>query len=409
MLRRRVVVTGIGVVAPPISSSLDLWNALLRPGFSSLAASRDGSHVAVDSGDIPALSGISPRELRRIPLFARYAIAAAAESLEQADVQWTPSLLLRGGVMAGSAAGGIAELEQQQHAVGSRGVDRVSPFLIPRLIVNAASGNIATLHKLQGPCLSWSAGCASGAVAIGEAFRLIQSGEADLMLAGGADAALTRAGVSSLQAAGLLPDSLNTSAADGRPFDPDSRWFTPAEGAGFLMLEALEAAQQRGARILAEISGYSSVFDPACEEHQISSAEQLCRTMRLALQDAETEMAEIDVVCAHAIGIGCHDLEEARAIAECWGSNSGSPLIVTGRSHLGHALGATGAIDAAAGICMLQHQLIPPAGRFQIVGAMPKATAEQHLPMSTSVQSLLLNSFSFGGQNACLVIRGWRS
>lgn len=408
MLRRRVVVTGTGIIAPPCLSNCDFQNALLCPRNPPFFCNGGAPSPAELSAEHRGLAAIPPRELRRIPRFARLAIAAAAESLEFARVDWTPRLLLRAGVSAGSAAGGLDELEQQQLTASRRGVNRVSPFLIPQLIVNAASGNIAAVNRLQGPCLSWSAGCASGTVAIGEAFRLIQSGEADLMLAGGAEAAMTNAGLGSLQAAGLLPESHVVSGRSGRPFDPDSRWFMPAEGAGFLVLESLDSAQQRGAEILAEISGYSSVFDSSCEEDQVSSAHQLCRTMQLALQDAEADISQIDVVCAHAIGIEKNDLAEARAIAECCCGNSEGPLIMTGRSHFGHAMGATGAIDAVAGICMLKQQQVPSVGGFRIVNSVPTPIRAGNTPLPTSLQSLLLNSFSFGGQNASLVICRWQ-
>jgi len=409
--RRPVVVTGMGCVTPLGGSVEVTWEAAIA-GRSGVGPIRrfDASDFPVrfaaecteplDLGDLPA------KEARRLDRVVELSLAAAREALAEAGIASTPATRDRIGVAIGSGIGGLETLENSIETLVTSGPRRVSAFTIPMSICNMASGYVAIRHDLRGPNLCAVAACASGAHGIGEAARLIERGDADVMLAGGAEAPVTRLAVAGFARMRALSTRNDDCLAASRPFDLDRDGFVLGEGAGVLVLEALDHARDRGARILAQVMGYGATADATHIAQPPEDAEGAQRCMRVALADAGLAPSDVDYINPHATSTPAGDLAEARAIEAVFGQRAQRIPVSSTKSMTGHLLGAAGAVEAVLCIRALATGVLPPTVNLDRPDpACPLdhvANRARHQPISVA----LSNSFGFGGTNATLVLCG---
>lgn len=388
MARRRVAVTGVGVVAPCGIGSDDYWAGLLGPA-------PVGRERPVPDWD-PSPWIENRKEARRTDRFAQFAVAAASMALEEAgDLQVDPT---RAGVIIGTGVGGIATLEEQIQISYGKGQDRVSPFLVPMMMSNAGAATVSMRFGWQGPCETTVTACAAGTHSIGNAVRLIQDGRCDAVLAGGSEASLTPTAI-----AGFANMTALSSSGHSRPFDRRRDGFVIAEAAAVLVLEEWEAATARGATILAEMLGSASTADA----HHITAPSPggvgATNCMELALADAGLTPADIVHINAHGTSTPLNDAAEAEAIHKLFGSPG--PLVTSTKGITGHALGAAGAIEAAAVVLAMRHRQIPPtAGHEEPDPELPAINLVTGSAVDWEPGPSLSNSFGFGGHNGTLVI-----
>jgi 3-oxoacyl-[acyl-carrier-protein] synthase II len=405
---RRVVVTGLGCVSPLGGDAVATWEAAVagRSGIGPLRRfDSEGFPVrfggeapdALDLGDTP------PKEARRLDRVIALAVAAAREAALSAGLADPKLDRDRAGVSIGSGIGGIETLQEGFRVLDARGPARVSPFTIPMAIGNMSSGYVAIRHGLRGPNLCHVGACASGAQAIGEATRLIQRGDADLMLAGGTEAANTSLGVASFAAMRALSTRNDDPQAASRPFDRDRDGFVIAEGAAVLVLESEEHALARGARIRAELLGYALTADALYMALPSEDGEGAARCMRLALADAGIDPSEVDHLNPHATSTPAGDVAEARAIRAVFGRHAERMPVSATKSMTGHLLGAAGALEALLCIRALETGLLPPTRNLEHPDPDCDLDHVRGEARQATVRVALSNSFGFGGTNACLV------
>jgi 3-oxoacyl-[acyl-carrier-protein] synthase II len=385
--RRRVAVTGIGVVSPVGIGADAFWRGLLSP-------QPQGERRVHDFDPAPYFS--NPKEARRADRFTQFALAAAEEAVAQAgDLQADPTRI---GVWVGTGVGGIGTLEEQIVIRHEKGSNRVSPFLVPMMMANAAGASVSMRHGFQGPCENTVTACAAGTQSIGNGARLIESGRCDVVIAGGSEASMTPTAI-----AGFANMTALSNTGISRPFDRDRDGFVIAEAAGILVLEEWDMAVARGATILAEILGSASTADA----HHITAPSPggagAVHCMQLALTDAGLAPGDIVHINAHGTSTPLNDATEAEALAKVFAAPG--PLVTSTKGVTGHALGAAGAIEAVAVVLAMQHALIPPTDGF--VNVDPGITPLNLVvgePRPWSPGPTLSNSFGFGGHNGTIVI-----
>ncbi|HSL58260.1 MAG TPA: beta-ketoacyl-ACP synthase II [Acidimicrobiales bacterium] len=388
MTERRVAVTGIGVVAPCGIGRDEFWAGLLREPAS-------GAERRVDDFD-PAPWFENRKESRRTDRFAQFALAAAAMALEQSgEPTVDPG---RRGVIIGTGVGGLSTLEEQVQVFYSKGPDRVSPFLVPMMMANAAAASVSMRYGWQGPCETTVTACAAGTHSIGNAAHLIRSGRCDTVLAGGTEAAMTPTGVQGFRNMTALSTSGNS-----RPFDVRRDGFVMAEAAAVLVLEELESARARGARILGEVMGSASTADAHHITAPAPGGAGAVACMEMAIADSGLRAADIVHINAHGTSTPLNDAAEADAIAKVFGAPG--PAVTSTKGVTGHALGAAGAIEAAAVLLAMEHRLIPPTmGHEQADPEMAPIDLVVGEARAWEPGPSLSNSFGFGGHNGCIVI-----
>jgi 3-oxoacyl-[acyl-carrier-protein] synthase II len=384
---RRVAVTGLGVVGPCGIGREAFWAGLLAPA-------PEGERRVHDFD--PQRYFDNPKEARRTDRFAQFGLAAAQMALEQAgDVGANPD---RAGVIVGTGVGGLATVEEQVVVFYEKGGRRVSPFLVPMMMANAGAATISMRHGWRGPCETTVTACAAGTHAIGNAARLIASGRCDAMLTGGAEAAMTPVGIQGF----ANMTALSTSGAS-RPFDARRDGFIIAEGAAMLVLEELEAAVARGASILGEVLGSASTADAHHITAPAPGGSGAVACMELALADAGVAPDAIRQINAHGTSTPLNDAAEAEAIVKVFGTPG--PPVTSTKGVTGHALGAAGALEAAAVLLSIEHSLIPPTAGFeQRDPALAQIDIVAGEPRPWEPGPTLSNSFGFGGHNGCVVI-----
>ena len=405
---RRVVITGFGCVSPLGATADETWSAAIA-GQSGAGANQrfDTAKFSVkiaaqtpgdfDLGDLPA------KEVRRLDRFTLLALAAAREALREAGLDSANMQSERCGVAIGSGIGGLETLSNSIAALKEFGPRRVSPFTIPMSICNMASGYVAIRHGLRGPNLCQTAACASGAHSIGEAARAIERGDADIMLAGGAEAPITElavAGFANMKALSTRNDSPSTAS---RPFDTDRDGFVVGEGAGVLILEDLEGARARGADIRAHVLGYGMTADAASVAQPTEDGEGAQRCMRLAIADAALNPSDVDHLNAHATSTPQGDPSEARAIRAVFGDHTQRLSVSATKSMTGHLLGAAGAVEAIFCVRALQTGILPPTINLDRPDPECELDHVANKARETLIRVALSNSFGFGGTNATLV------
>jgi len=411
MKTRRVVITGLGCITALSESADGLFKALCegKSGVSpieSFDTSTYPVHFAGEIREFDASKYIDQRETKRMDRFTQYAVASAKQAIEDSGLDFSKVDVFRTGVIVGTGIGGIKEIEDQHLRLVDKGPSKVSPFCVPRLMSNAASGNIAIAYGLRGPNFCVSSACASGNHAIGEAYCNILSGRSDIMITGGAEAAVTPVGLASFCAARSLSLLNENPQAASRPFDRDRGGFVLAEGAGILILEELSHAKKRGAKIYAELLGYGATDDGYHITAPLPDGDGAARTMKMALADAELDVEKIDYVNAHGTGTELNDLAESSAIRTVFGSHATKLAVSSTKSCLGHLLGASGAIELLVCAKTITDSIVPPT--INLENPDERCGADMNFvpmkPQEMEVNYALSNSFGFGGHNACLII-----
>jgi 3-oxoacyl-[acyl-carrier-protein] synthase II len=407
--RRRVVVTGIGPVTPVGTGREAFWDSLVAGRVGIRRIERfDPSDLPVRIGgevsDFDPAAYLGPKEIKRTDRAVHFAVAAA--KLAWADAREPSVDQARTGVMFSTGIGGIESMLRQHEVFLARGADRISPFMVPMLMPNAAAGHVAMTFGFTGPNVCITTACAAGAHAVGEAYRVIRDGLADVCIAGGTEASLIPfciAGFAQMQALSRNPDPSRAS----RPFDRDRDGFVLSEGAGALILEEASRAQARGARVYAELAGYGASADA----YHITAPEPeglgAIQAMQAALEDAEETPEAVGYINAHGTSTQLNDAAETKAIKKALGDHAYRVAVSSTKSMTGHMLGAAGAVEGAVAALAVHEGVIPPTVNNENpdedcdLDYVPGAARE------ADVRLALSNSFGFGGQNACLALRRW--
>jgi 3-oxoacyl-[acyl-carrier-protein] synthase II len=406
---RRVVVTGIGLVTPLGIGVEKTWKALCA-GESGIARitrfdpTDYPTQIAGEVKDFDPAAFIEKKEIKKMDLFIHFAVGAAQLAVEDAGLKVTSENAERVGVYIGSGIGGLSSIETYHKVLQDKGPDRVSPFFIPMTIINLASGQVAIRLGAKGPNSCAVTACATGNNCIGDAFRLIQRGDADIMVAGGTEAAVTPLGVAGFGAARALSRRNDEPTRASRPFDRDRDGFVLGEGAGVLVLEELEVATRRGAKIYAEIVGYGMTADAYHITAPPDNGEGAVRCMELVIRDAGVAKEDIGYINAHGTSTFA-DKVETMAIKQVFGERAYRIPVSSTKSMTGHLLGAAGGIEAAFSVLAIHRGLLPPT--INLEHPDPECDLD-YVPCrarETSVHVVLSNSFGFGGVNACLLFK----
>lgn len=411
---RRVVVTGLGCVSP---LGLDLpttWANLIagRSGAGPITLFDASAHkvrIAAEVKGFDPTQHFGHREARRMDRFTQFALVAAEEALRHAGLDPAHTDRDRFGVVLGTGIGGIGTLVEQMEVYAQRGPGRVSPFLVPMMLPDTAPGMIAIAYGLRGPNFATVSACASGTNAVGEAAAVIRRGDAEVMLAGGAEAAITPIAMAGLEVMGALSQRNEEPERASRPFDARRDGFLMGEGAAFLVLESLEHAQRRGATILAEVVGYGSTCDAY---HITAPAEEgagAALAMRNALASAQLEPEAIDYINAHGTSTPLNDKSETAAIKQVFGEHAYRVSVSSTKSMTGHLLGAAGALEAVFCVQVLREGIIPPTINYEHPDPECDLDYVPNQARRAEVRYAMSNSFGFGGHNATIILRRWDS
>lgn len=409
-MARRVVITGTGLVTSLGFEVPEVWDKICagKSGIG-LIERFDCSDFKVGFGgevrnfDLTEHADVTSKDVKRIDRFVQFALAASSKAIVSSGIDLTAGDPYRHGVLVGSGIGGLSEIEMQHDALFDKGPSRVSPFMIPKLMVNAASGNISVHWGLKGPNSAVATACASATNAIGDAFRLIQLDMADVMVTGGSEAAITPLGLSGFARMNALSTRSANPETASRPFDRDRDGFVMAEGAGVLVLEEYEYAVARGANILAEVFGYGMSADGTHMTAPDPEGQGAARAMSGALRDAKMNPDDIDYVNAHGTSTPLGDKAETVAIKTVFGEHSKTMAVSSTKSQIGHLLGASGGVESVICVQALLDQTAPPTINLDNPdeGCDLDYVANQARQMP--IRRILKNSFGFGGHNACLV------
>jgi 3-oxoacyl-[acyl-carrier-protein] synthase II len=413
-LKRRVVVTGIGLICGVGKTAPEVWNHLLagESGMAPITAfDTTGFSVtfAAEVKDFDPHRFIEKKEARKMGRFIHFALAAAQEAIESSGLQITSANAERVGVHIGSGIGGFDIIEREHSAMLAGGPRKISPFFIPAAIVNLAAGQVSIRYGAKGPNEATATACTTSAHSIGDAYRIIERGDADVMIAGGSEAAITPMGVGGFAAMRALSTRNNDPKHACRPFDKDRDGFVIGEGAGILILEDLEFAKARGAKILAEIIGYGMSADAYHMSSMAPEGEGCARAMQNAIRSAGIQPHEIDYVNAHATSTQLGDALESTAIANVFGEHATSHKlkISSTKSMTGHLLGGAGGLEAGITVIAMQHGMLPPT--MNLIDPDPACRLDYtpNKPVAHQVNLALSNSFGFGGTNGALIFRRW--
>lgn len=407
---RRVVVTGMGAVSPLGLDVQALWHGIstAQTGIGPITLCDTSALESQFGGEVRGfdpLNYMDRKEVRRYDRFIHFAMAAAREAIRSADLVVTPENAEEIGVIIGSGIGGLSTLADGVLTLRDRGPSRISPFLVPGMITNMASGMVSISYGLKGPSYAPTSACATSAHAVGEAAETIRRGWAKVMVAGGSEAPITPIGIAAFCASRAISTNNAEPESASRPFDVTRDGFVLSEGGAVLVLEDLEHAQARGARILAELVGYGLSSDAYHITTPAPGGEGALRAMRMAIRNAGLSPADIDYVNAHATSTGAGDIAETQAVKTLLGERAHSVPVSSSKSQFGHLLGAAGSIEAIVSILAIQNQLLPPT--INLRSPDPECDLD-YVPNQARpgvINTVLSNSFGFGGHNASLVIR----
>jgi 3-oxoacyl-[acyl-carrier-protein] synthase II len=423
---RRVVITGIGLITPLGQGREHVWKELLagKSGIGAITTFDPTDYACRVAGEVPRVDGrggggadvpgsfdpdrtLSAKDRRRVDDFILYAIAAADEAVRDAD--WTPedeTSRERTGVMLGSGIGGLATIEATSIELHEKGPRRVSPFFIPSALINLASGQVSIRYGFKGPNHSVVTACATGAHAVGDAARLIKYGDADVMIAGGAEAAICPVGIAGFIACRAMSTGFNDDPSKAsRPYDKDRDGFVMGEGAGVLVLEELEHARARGAKIYCEVVGYGLAGDAYHITAPAENGDGGFRAMKAAIADAKIDPSDIDYINAHGTSTPLGDEIELGAVERLLGQAAGKASMSSTKSATGHLLGAAGAIEAAFTALAIRDQIAPPTINLDSPSVETPLDLIPHKAKPMAIEVALSNSFGFGGTNASVVFR----
>jgi 3-oxoacyl-[acyl-carrier-protein] synthase II len=413
-VRRRVVITGLGLICGVGNTTHEVWGQLLAgaSGVGPIAAfDTTGFAVtfAAEVKNFDPLQFIDKKESRKMARFIHMAIAATKEAMEQSGLVITPENEERIGVFIGSGIGGFEVIEREYTNLVTGGPRKISPFFIPATIINMAAGQVSILYGAKGPISATATACATSANSIGDSFRMIQHGECDAMIAGGSEAAVTRLSIGGFAAMRALSTRNDDPQTASRPFDKDRDGFVLGEGAGILILEELEFAKARGAKILGEIIGYGMSSDAYHMTGIAPEGAGAQRSMRAALRDSGVALTDVDYVNAHATSTPAGDGNESRAIELVFGEHAISKTLKVSstKSMTGHLLGAAGGLEAGITAMALIDQKIPPTINLATPGEDCILDYVANTAIDARLDVALSNSFGFGGINATLIMRRW--
>ena len=408
--KRRVVVTGVGLVSPLAVGTRATWEALLqgRSGVGPITkfdASAYPSRIAGEVKGFDASLFIEKKEIKKTDAFIQYALAAAHFALADSGLQITEESGLRTGVIIGSGIGGLPLIESMHDTLRDRGPDRISPFFIPGLIVNMASGQVSIKYGLRGPSSAPCTACTTGLHAIGDAFRLIQIGKADAMLAGGTEGVITPLAVGGFAAMRALSTRNDEPEKASRPWDRDRDGFVISEGSGVVVLEELEQARRRGAPIYAEVVGYGMSSDAYHISAPHPEGDGAVRVMHEALADAELPAESIAYINAHGTSTTLGDLGEVKAIKRVFGQHAYELAVSSTKSSTGHLLGAAGGLETGILALSLFEQVLPPTINLEHPDPEADLDFVPNTARELKYEVGLTNSFGFGGTNGALIMR----
>lgn len=413
MEKRRVVITGLGLITPLGIGVESSWKAFIE-GRSGI-----GRITTFDPSDLPVqIAGevkdfdpslyIEPKEIKKMDRFIHFAVAASTMAIEDSGLRITDENAERVGVIIGSGIGGLPAIEHYHKVYLEKGYRRITPFFIPMLIINLASGQVSIRFGAKGPNSAVATACATGSHAIGDAFKIIQRGDADVMIAGGAESVITPLAIGGFAVMKALSTRNDEPERASRPFDIDRDGFVMGEGAGIVVMESLENARARGARIYAEIVGYGMTSDAYHITAPSPKGEGAATCMSLALRDAGVSPDVVDYINAHGTSTKYGDEIETAAIKRVFGEHAYKLLVSSTKSMTGHLLGAAGGVEAVVSILSVYHDIIPPT--INLDKPDPECDLD-YVPYKAryhTVNFALSNSFGFGGTNACLLFRKYR-
>ncbi|MFZ1135816.1 MAG: beta-ketoacyl-ACP synthase II [Candidatus Korobacteraceae bacterium] len=412
-MTRRVVVTGVGLICGVGNNTGDVWQALQagKSGVERITgfdASLFACQIAAEVKNFDPLQFIDKKEARKMARFIHLAIAAADEALQMANYKVeNEEQAERTGVDIGSGIGGFDIIEREHSNLLNGGPRKISPFFIPAAIVNLAAGQVSIRHNAKGPNEATCTACTTSAHSIGDAARIIKYGDADVMIAGGAEAAITPMGVGGFAAMRALSTRNDDPHRASRPWDKDRDGFVIGEGAGILILEELEHAKARGAKIIAEVSGYGMGADANHITQPAENGEGGYRVMRNAMRDAGITPDVVGYVNAHGTSTPLGDELEAMAIKRAFGDHAYKMLVSSTKSMTGHLLGGAGGLEAGITVLALRDQIVPPTMNLDHPGEGCDLDFVPNTPRKVEMEYAISNSFGFGGTNGCLVFRRW--
>lgn len=417
MTKRRVVVTGIGIVSPFGCGAKKFWNSLIegKSGIKTITRMPLDGHVVTFGGEVTTFEDevkeqnlLDPKEMKRMDRFTQFACVASDEAVKDSKLDITKEDPYRVGVVVGSGAGGFDTFEKQHKTIIDRGPTKCSPFTVPMLIANMAAGRVSMRHGAKGINKSVVSACATSAHCVGDAFRSIQYGDADVIIAGGSEAVMTHIGIGAFASARTLSRRNDEPTKASRPYDTERDGFVMGEGGAILILEELEHAKNRGAKIYAEIVGYGQTADAYDMVAPDPSGAGAAKSMELAVKDAGINPSEVDYINAHGTSTHLGDIAESQAIAKVFGdlSTNKKLKVSSTKSMHGHMIGATGAAESIVCVKAIKEGLIPPT--INLENQDPEVANLDYVPnkaIKADVKYALTNSFGFGGQNASILFK----
>ena len=408
---RRVVITGIGVVTPLGNSVAEMWDNLLqcKCGIDRISAWDPTGYDSQIAGEVknfdPTPAFPNPKELRRTDRFSQFAIYAAYHAIKDSGLDLSKENPDAIGVFIGSGIGGLATTEEQHTVLLQKGPNKMSPFVIPMLILNMASGLVSMYYKLRGPNMATCTACATSSHAIGEAWRTIKMGDADVMIAGGAEATITPFGMGGFCAMRALSTRNDEPKRASRPFDRDRDGFVMSEGAGIVILEELEHALARGAKIYAEVAGYGNTGDANHMTAPDPEGRGAARCMAMALKHAGLNPEDVDYINAHGTSTPLGDIAETKAIKLLFKEHAKKLAVSSTKGATGHMLGAAGAVELVICAKAIENNIAPPT--INLDNPDPECDLDYvpNKPREMKINAVLNNSFGFGGHNACIALK----
>mgnify|MGYP001618356141 FL=1 len=410
MEKRRVVVTGVGIITPVGIGVEESWKGLIegRSGIRKLTRFDATAFATQIAGEVEGFNPedyIEPKEIKKMDRFIHLAIAASDMAVKDSGLKITDSNAERVGVIIGSGMGGLPAIEHYHSVLLEKGPRRITPFFIPMLIINLAGGHVSMKYGAKGPISAVATACATGSHSIGDAFKIIQRGDADAMIAGGTESVITPMGIGGFNAMKALSTRNDEPEKASRPFDADRDGFVMGEGVGIMVLESLEHARSRGARIYAEIAGYGMTADAYHMTSPAPEGEGAARCMAVALKDGGIDASEVDYINAHGTSTKYGDELESIAIKTVFKGHASKLAVSSTKSMTGHLLGAAGGVEAVVCVLCMRDNIVPPTINLDNPDPQCDLDYVPHKARKMDVNCVMSNSFGFGGTNACLVFK----
>lgn len=414
-MNRRVVITGMGAVTPIGNNAHDFWQATVagKSGIALISQLNTDEYPSKIGGEVKGFDPkqyMNPKEARRTDGFVHFAMACAQMAMDDAAIDMSTVNPYRAGVIVGSGIGGLRVTQEQHTVLIEKGPSRLSPFMIPMLICNIASGFVAIAHGFKGPNTAVVTACASGTHSIGDAFKVVQRGDADIMLTGGSESCITELGLGGFSSMKALSTRNDDPAGASRPFDKTRDGFVMGEGGGIIVLEDLEHALARNAKIYAEVVGYGATCDAYHITAPDPNADAAAECMRMAIRDAGLEPKDITYINAHGTSTPLNDVTETKAIKKAFGEEAARKVAISStKSMTGHLLGAAGGVEAIATAMAIKEDIIPPTINYKNPDPECDLDYVPNEARRTTVQAALSNSLGFGGHNASIVMKKYVS